>query len=426
MSNTVLSIENISKQYRLGEMGTGTLSHDLNRWWHKVRGKEDPYLKIGEKNDRANKATSDYVWVLKDISYQVKQGEVLGIIGKNGAGKSTLLKVLSQITSPTTGQIKVKGRIASLLEVGTGMHPELTGRENIYLNGAILGMTRREITRKLDDIIDFSGCAKYVDTPVKRYSSGMMVRLGFAVASFLEPEILIVDEVLAVGDAEFQEKALGRMHDVSSKEGRTVLFVSHNLLSVRNLCNTGIVLDQGGLAFQGTSDAAVDFYRSSIFETIEKTDISDRKEAHIKGDFRVEKIWFESDAGESGNHFLSGDRVSICLQYTSESTDLKYLSIAFGLYDFNGVMISDLWNVTVEGYRQSYPSKGIVKCTFPRLPLNEGKYSLNMNIMVKNTVVYSLLNATSFKVTQGDYFNSGFIPAVGKGKVFLDQNWSFD
>jgi lipopolysaccharide transport system ATP-binding protein len=256
----VLKVENLSKLYRLGEVGTGTISHDLNRWWARMRGKEDPYSLVGQTNDRSQKAESDYVWALKDINFEVEQGEILGIIGRNGAGKSTLLKILSQITSPTTGEIKTKGRIASLLEVGTGMHPEMTARENIYLNGAILGMTKKEIAAKFDEIIDFSGCTMYVDTPLKRFSSGMRVRLGFAVAAFLEPEILIVDEVLAVGDAEFQKKAIGKMKDISSGGGRTVLFVSHNMASVKSLCTRGIVLENGGLVFDGSTEEAVSFY----------------------------------------------------------------------------------------------------------------------------------------------------------------------
>lgn len=251
--STVIKVENISKQYRLGEVGTGTLSHDLKRWWYKVQGKEDPYLTIGESNDRTSKGSSDYVWALRDINFEVKQGEVLGIIGRNGAGKSTLLKILSKTTSPTTGSIKVNGRIASLLEVGTGFHPELTGRENIYLNGAILGMTKREIKSKFDEIVDFAGVERYIDTPVKRYSSGMYVRLAFAVAAHLEPEILIVDEVLAVGDAEFQKKCLGKMKDVSVNQGRTVLFVSHNMPAIKNLCNKCILLSNGQLKFADTT-----------------------------------------------------------------------------------------------------------------------------------------------------------------------------
>ncbi|MBF7090628.1 ATP-binding cassette domain-containing protein [Flavobacterium sp. ALJ2] len=258
----ILKVENISKQYRLGQVGTGTLSHDLNRWWHHIRGKENPYLKIGDINDRSTKGTSDYVWALQDINFEVERGEVLGIIGKNGAGKSTLLKILSKVTAPTSGSIKSRGRIASLLEVGTGFNPELTGRENVFLNGAILGMTKKEITSKLDEIIDFSGCERYIDTPVKRYSSGMTVRLAFAVAAFLEPEILVIDEVLAVGDAEFQKKAIGKMQDISKGGGRTVLFVSHNMAAVKSLCTKGMVIENGKVIFQGNVDHAIDSYLS--------------------------------------------------------------------------------------------------------------------------------------------------------------------
>lgn len=260
MSDTAIKFENISKQYRLGTIGTGTISHDLNRWWHMIRGKEDPYLKIGEVNDRASKATSNYVWALKNITFDVKKGDVLGVIGRNGAGKSTLLKILSRVTSPTTGSIKAKGRIASLLEVGTGFHPEMTGRENIYMNGAIMGMTKTEINNKLDEIVAFAGIEKYIDTPVKRYSSGMTVRLGFAIAAHLEPEILVVDEVLAVGDAEFQKKAIGKMQDVSRGEGRTVLFVSHNMDSIRSLCTSGIILANGQVDYIGNIDSCIEKY----------------------------------------------------------------------------------------------------------------------------------------------------------------------
>ena len=259
--STAIEFNNISKLYRLGLVSTGTLAHDLKRWWTmNIQGKEDPSLKIGETNDRSTKGDSDYVWALKDIDFKVEQGDVVGIIGKNGAGKSTLLKLLSKVTGPTTGTIKAKGRIGSLLEVGTGFHPELTGRENIYMNGAILGMSKQEIHNKIDAIIAFSGCERYIDTPVKRYSSGMTVRLGFAVAAHLDPEILVVDEVLAVGDAEFQKKAIGKMKDVSQGEGRTVLFVSHNMSSIRKLCRSGIVLKNGYIDFMGTADESVDYY----------------------------------------------------------------------------------------------------------------------------------------------------------------------
>jgi lipopolysaccharide transport system ATP-binding protein len=257
---TVIKVENLSKQYRLGNVGSGTLRDDLTRWWYRMRGKEDPLMQVGSTNDRTQKADSDYVWALKDINFEVQQGDTLGIIGRNGAGKSTLLKILSKTTAPTTGSVKVKGRIASLLEVGTGFHPELTGRENIYLNGAILGMRKHEITRKLDEIVDFAGVERYLDTPVKRYSSGMYVRLAFGVAAHLESEILIIDEVLAVGDAEFQKKCLGKMGEVSKGEGRTVLFVSHNIAAIKTLCKQGIVLSEGQLTYIGDATAAATKY----------------------------------------------------------------------------------------------------------------------------------------------------------------------
>ena len=261
MGNVAISFDNVGKLYRLGQVGTGTLSNDLNRWWKtRILGREDPYLIVGETNDRSRKGSSDFVWALQDINLDVMEGEVVGIIGRNGAGKSTLLKLLSMVTAPTTGEIRVRGRLASLLEVGTGFHQEMTGRENIYMHGSIMGMTRAEINSKLDAIVDFAGVERYLDTPVKRFSSGMVVRLGFAVAAFLEPEILVVDEVLAVGDAEFQKKAIGKMKDVSQGEGRTVLFVSHNMAAVRNLCSRGIVLDQGKMVFDGGVEEAIRYY----------------------------------------------------------------------------------------------------------------------------------------------------------------------
>lgn len=273
---TAIEFENISKQYQLGKIGTGTLSKDLNRWWAALRGKEDPYLKIGQVNNRASKAEGNFVWALRDINFKVEQGEVLGIIGKNGSGKSTLLKILSKVTSPTTGRIRGHGRVASLLEVGTGFHPEMTGRENIYMNGAIMGMTKAEIDRKFDEIVDFAGVSMYIDTPVKRYSSGMMVRLGFAVAAHLEPEILVVDEVLAVGDAEFQKKAIGKMQDVSHSEGRTVLFVSHNMAAVRNLCTIGLILNNGEIQHQGNVEDCISAYiETNVEQLIRECDITE-------------------------------------------------------------------------------------------------------------------------------------------------------
>ena len=262
MNTTALRVENVSKMYRLGEVGTGSLSHDLNRVWARIRGKPDTYAQVGAVNDRAGEGTTDFVWALRDINFEVNQGEIVGIVGRNGAGKSTLLKLLSRVTAPTEGKIFINGRIASLLEVGTGFHPELTGRENIFLNGAILGMNKQEIRARFDEIVEFSGCAKYIDTPVKRYSSGMHVRLAFAVAAHLETDILIVDEVLAVGDAEFQQKCLGKMQDLSRASQRTVLFVSHNMAAVRQLCPRSILMNQGTVVNSGETNLIIEQYMS--------------------------------------------------------------------------------------------------------------------------------------------------------------------
>lgn len=286
MSDTVIKAENISKQYRLGTVSTGTLSHDLNRWWHTVRGKEDPYLMIGETNDRTQKGGSEYVWALRNINFEVKQGQVLGIIGRNGAGKSTLLKILSRTTAPTEGSIKIRGRIASLLEVGTGFHPDLSGRENIFLNGAILGMTKQEIKRKFDEIVDFGGVERYIDTPVKRYSSGMYVRLAFAVAAHLEPEILIVDEVLAVGDAEFQKKCLGKMKDVSEKDGRTVLVVSHILSNIKAICDKTLYLNNGTVQNYGDPEDIIKEY----IQSANSQELIKNKVDYFDASIQIEKI----------------------------------------------------------------------------------------------------------------------------------------
>ena len=286
-----IEFNHVGKQYRLGLVSTGTFSRDLSRWWAmNVLGKEDPFLKIGDTNIRSTKGDSDFVWALKDINFSVEQGDVVGIIGKNGAGKSTLLKLLSRVTAPTVGEINVCGRIASLLEVGTGFHPEMTGRENVYMNGAIMGMTKAEVTRKLDEIVDFSGCERYIDTPVKRYSSGMKVRLGFAVAAHLEPEILVVDEVLAVGDAEFQKKAIGKMQDISKGGGRTVLFVSHNMAAVRSLCQKGVVLRDGMTDFIGTADEAINHYMESSTSQAEEQKLMTDCIQECKSFLRINEI----------------------------------------------------------------------------------------------------------------------------------------
>ncbi|WP_332733015.1 ABC transporter ATP-binding protein [Flavihumibacter sp.] len=309
MSNTVIRVENVSKQYQLGKIGTGSFSHDINRWLHRVRGKEDPYIKVGETNDRTTKGSSDFVWSLRDVSFDVQKGEALGIMGRNGAGKSTLLKILSRTTSPTLGKISIKGRVASLLEVGTGFHPELTGRENIFLNGAILGMTKKEILRKFDEIVDFAGVERYIDTPVKRYSSGMYVRLAFGVAAHLEPEILIVDEVLAVGDLEFQRKALGKMEQVSEGEGRTVLFVSHNLDSLARLCKKGVLLDQGKLLYSGSISEALNRY--TLVKQTEEFYINN--DSNPEKDVFIREITLLDKGGNRKNTFFHDEEIVVKL-----------------------------------------------------------------------------------------------------------------
>ena len=365
MSKVAIRAENISKQYRLGEIGTGTISHDLNRWWHKVRGKEDPFLKIGESNDRSQKGESDYVWSLKDINFEINQGDAVGIIGRNGAGKSTLLKLLSKVTKPTTGQFKVKGRIASLLEVGTGFHPEMTGRENIYLNGAILGMRKSEIVRKFDEIVDFAGIERYIDTPVKRYSSGMYVRLAFAVAAHLESEILIVDEVLAVGDAEFQNKCLGKMGEVSKGEGRTVLFVSHNLSSILSLCNQAIYFDKGELKYQGATTKAIDLYNGVFhYENYQSTN-NDLSKSFIN----------------SMRYELRGDSVSLFLNI--HACRDGFFGVGVGV-NFGSIRITTLFNELVG--KQIFLKSGfsVIQVDIIDYKLKEGTYSLD--IILQNEV----------------------------------------
>ncbi|WP_417858944.1 ABC transporter ATP-binding protein [Xanthomarina gelatinilytica] len=373
----ILKAENISKQYRLGLVGTGTLSHDLNRWWAGIRGKEDPYLKVGSVNDRSTKADSAYVWALKDINFEVQQGEVLGIIGKNGAGKSTLLKILSRVTIPTTGEIKTKGRIASLLEVGTGFHPELTGRENIYLNGAILGMSKAEIKSKEAEIIDFSGCERYVDTPVKRYSSGMRVRLAFAVAAFLEPDILVIDEVLAVGDAEFQKKAIGKMQDISKGDGRTVLFVSHSMAAVKSLCTRAIVLEHGKTVFEGGTDEAVDFYLNN--ENMQLgSGIADYKDVELgTGDLQLLQVSVTDNMQRIRTAFLQSEAIYVQIIFLAK-TELKGMRINLSVKNSYGVVafVTSSHELTKSGI-----SKGehTLKLIIPAYLLNKTQYTLTLN-----------------------------------------------
>ena len=373
---TTIEFNHVGKQYRLGLVSTKTLSHDLNRWWQmSIRGKEDPYLKIGETNDRTSAGSSEYVWALRDIDFKVEQGDVVGIIGKNGAGKSTLLKLLSKVTGPTVGTIRARGRIGALLEVGTGFHPEMTGRENIYMNGAIMGMSKAEISKKLDEIVDFSGCERYIDTPVKRYSSGMTVRLGFAVAAHLDPEILVVDEVLAVGDAEFQKKAIGKMQDVSRGEGRTVLFVSHNMTAVKSLCKTGIILQNGEIHSIGDADAIVTEYLKgdSSIENHKEWQLPLVKAAGVE----VLEIGVRKSGGDYEDSIKMTDKIEIYLRYRLTHAFNEF-HITYHIKNEQG---QDIFSCS--GGERCYPERhecGEFEqiCHIPANFLNWGNYSIDL------------------------------------------------
>lgn len=401
-----IKIENLSKQYRLGQVGTGTISHDIKRWWYLICGKEDPYLKIGETNDRNIKGISDYVWALKDINFEVQQGEIFGIIGKNGAGKSTLLKILSKVTAPTLGSIYYWGRIGSLLEVGTGFHPELTGRENIYINGAILGMRRKEIDNKFDNIVDFSGCERYIDTPVKRYSSGMMVRLGFAVAAFLEPEILVVDEVLAVGDAEFQKKAIGKMKDVSHNEGRTVLFVSHNMTAMKNLCQKGLLLENGMIKFKSDIDSTVDMYLKNQ-ELNHSVDIKYMTDRRGNGDLLFTDAYLYNKKGVESEDFLLGEIFSLKVFFEKKMRDEEIINSRID------ICINDnIGNVVTWFSTSIYKTNAVIQSdqvtfTINKLMLNHGQYDLTLYCEVNNQLADRVQNVKKFNVIFNDYYKTG-------------------
>ena len=400
--NIAIEFENVGKQYRLGLVGTGSLQHDINRWWQtSILGKEDPYLKIGEVNDRSKKGHSDYVWALKDISFKVEQGDVVGIIGKNGAGKSTLLKLLSHITAPTVGHITYRGRIASLLEVGTGFHPEMTGRENIYMNGSIMGMSKHEIDRKLDEIVDFAGIERYLDTPVKRFSSGMTVRLGFAVAAFLEPEILVVDEVLTVGDAEFQKKAIGKMGEVSSQGGRTVLFVSHNMAAVRSLCKSGIVLKNGQMDFVGTANECVDHYIDTKSSDMSKVVIidDDKKNRTKDRELEITEVSIEND----NLHVASDEPLIFNIKVKRNNKNIDKFTIGLHFKNIEdkcvGTYVSDIREVPKE--KDVFNAKLVVK----HHNLSRGRYSTCINIGLKDIETglrdYDvLIDVLNFEVTE--------------------------
>jgi lipopolysaccharide transport system ATP-binding protein len=422
MSDVIIQVEQLSKQYRLGEVGTGTLSHDLNRWWHRFRGKEDPYAKIGQRNDRTTKTENDYVWALKDVNFEVRQGEILGIIGRNGAGKSTLLKILSRVTAPSSGSIKVKGRIASLLEVGTGFHPELTGRENIYLNGAILGMRKAEITQKLDEIVDFSGCAAYLDTPVKRYSSGMYVRLAFAVAAHLDPEILVVDEVLAVGDVEFQKKCLGKMQSISGREGKTILFVSHNMAAIRSFCDFGMVFSEGRLMCSGPINTAVNAYLGLGTDVGSNREWKTPHEAPGNENITLSFIRITSPHPSEPITIDSGFHIDI--GFTNHLQNIN-LDCTMYLVSGDGSMVCEFGTIISQNQdsRQGFYH---LHCVWGGHLLNAGRYSLNI-VFGKDQryVLYQMENLAQFSV-DNTATGRGSNMSIAPGVIRPILKWTID
>ena len=393
MSDVVIKVENISKQYRLGEVGTGSIKDDFKRWRYRLLGKEDPFLIVGDVNDRTLKSTSDYVWALKDISFEVNRGDILGIIGRNGAGKSTLLKILSRTTGPTTGSLKMKGRIASLLEVGTGFHPELSGKENIFLNGAIMGLSKKEIAKRLDEIVEFSGVERYIDTPVKRYSSGMYVRLAFAVAAHLEPEILIVDEVLAVGDAEFQKKCMGKIKDVGG-EGRTVIFVSHNMAAVKSLCNKAIVLQNGQNYYQGDANAAITKYFSGD-EAFQNKRIFNSE--HENDYLKIHEINIKVKDSQSEKPLDEFDEIDIYTDVTIKK-DNEFMRVVYVLNNDSG---EPIFTFSHDGLSLDVGRNKLL-CSLPKGFLNTGDYFMDFYLVYKKReTFYKEKDIISFKIQEG-------------------------
>lgn len=429
MSDLALKVQGLYKQYRLGVVGSDSLKDDIKITFSKLLGKRPENLFKVDDNNRMI-GDSKYVWALKEINFSVKKGEILGIIGKNGAGKSTLLKILSKVTGPTKGSIMVSGKIASLLEVGTGFHPELTGKENIFLNGAILGMKKPEIKSKLDEIVDFSGIGKYIDTPAKRYSSGMKVRLGFAVAAHLEPEILIVDEVLAVGDAEFQKKCIGKMNDVSKNEGRTVLFVSHNMNSIQELCNKGLFLKDGQVDFMGSIQETIPRYLSSYKNTLMTSDLTNIRKRNGNGLVRFSSIKIIDDSKNEINFILSGQNITIELGFennNNEDTNSFHISVSF----VNDLEQPIFHLSTLEGMGKNFilakTNKQVkVYCTVKNIPLPSGIYSINLYCSNGVKTFDEIIGGARIKVEAGNFFNTGRILDAKWGVVLQKSFWDIE
>lgn len=422
---SVIEITNLSKIYRLGEIGTGTLSHDLERWFKmKIIGKEDPFMKIGETNNLIKKGKREFVYSLKDVNLKINQGEALGIIGKNGAGKSTLLKIISRVTSPSSGKIKIKGRIASLLEVGTGFHPELTGRENIFLNGAILGMRKKEIIRKLDEIIDFSGVELYIDTPVKRYSSGMYVRLAFAVAAHLEPEILVVDEVLAVGDAQFQKKCLGKMDDVA-RGGRTILFVSHNMAAIENLCQRTIWLDEGKLLKDAKTHEVIHDYLSMFLSEDVAVDLENFKDRSGTGEARIIHIQLLNGVNQPSFSTRMGEQMKIRITIRYDGPSEKQVTLGMYLYTEDGILVSDFRTNHMRFDVKLRTGKSSFDLVIDPILLYPRTYIISPWIMdsyVKEDIDY-VRYAAKFEIEASDFLGTGAQFSSAYGITHMTAYW---
>lgn len=418
----LIRIEGVSKRYRLGTINRGMLYKDLQSWWARKTGKEDPHAKIGETHHRLENGTE--FWALRDINLSINSGDTLAVIGRNGAGKSTLLKILSRTTSPTEGQIKTRGRISSLLEVGTGFHPELTGRENVFLNGAILGMSRQEVRRKFDEIVEFAEINEFIDTPVKRYSSGMYVRLAFAVAANLDPEVLIVDEVLAVGDVNFQKKCIGKLSEVN-KDGRTVIFVSHNMSMLSTLCKQAIVLDQGQVfSPKGPIGEAIDQYLGQITKLASKP-LAERKDRKGDGKITIEELSVLGPSGESQSKYLSGQDVEFQIHYHCRSqVPLKNISFAIGIYHGHSSFVAMLGNELAAQIFEIQLGRGIVSCRMKKLPLTKGTYLLNIIVRENADIQDWVQEAKVLDVENGDFYGTGKAVPDSHGGVLFEQQWA--
>lgn len=427
--NPAISIRNLSKCYQLGTIGRHTLVDETQYWWHKIRGRDPrPYMaQIGHTATEKRKVDAERegnpeFWALRDVSFDVQPGEVVGIIGRNGAGKSTLLKLLTRITEPTAGEVVINGRVASLLEVGTGFHPELTGRENVFMNGTILGMKKREIDGKFDEIVSFSEIEKFIDTPVKRYSSGMYVRLAFAVAAHLEPEILLVDEVLAVGDVAFQSKCLGKMKAVAG-EGRTVLFVSHNMPAINNLCSKAVLLENGSVAHMGkTADVVDEYLHAGRQQSL--IDLRDRTDRSGRGRIRLVGVRMLDGDGRERSHLQTGADLSIELRYRSAGVErLGVVSVALNICDKSGTIVFSCWNDLSGDVLQNLDPQGRLICEIPRIPLPQGVYGLNVALVVNKDLEDKISDVATLAIDEGDFFGTGKILGVKQGLVFVKHGW---